>query len=118
MEAEEKFEGWCVVELMGHNQIAGYVSEQIVIGIPLLRVDVPEVEGVPGFSKLYGKDAIYGITPTSEEMVRLCVAQLRVKPLNIWLPELHKALPPPTVDVEREDGSDDEQWVLVGDELP
>jgi hypothetical protein len=38
---EQKFEGWCVVELFGQQQIAGYVSEQVFGGGAFVRVDVP-----------------------------------------------------------------------------
>jgi len=37
----EKFEGWCVLELMGHRRLAGYVSEQEIAGADMLRIDVP-----------------------------------------------------------------------------
>ena len=43
-ESEQKFEGFAIVELMGRNVIAGYVSEQVIAGAALLRVDVPATE--------------------------------------------------------------------------
>jgi hypothetical protein len=100
---DQTFSGWCVVELFGHNQVAGYVSEQEIGGASFVRVDVPEVDGVVAFSKLYGAGAIYAITPTSEEVARLVCGQLRARPLTMWLPELHKALPPQTIDQDELD---------------
>lgn len=36
------FEGWAIVELMGHRRLAGWVSEVEIAGAPMLRLDVPE----------------------------------------------------------------------------
>ena len=37
----DKFDHWCIVELFGHNQIAGKVTEQAIGGQSFVRVDVP-----------------------------------------------------------------------------
>lgn len=39
----EKFEGWAIVEIMGHQRVAGYVSERAFGGVVLLEVTAPEV---------------------------------------------------------------------------
>lgn len=41
----EKFEQFAVVELFGHQIIAGKVSEQVIGGQGFVRVDVPAIEG-------------------------------------------------------------------------
>lgn len=41
----EKFEAWGIVELMGHQRVAGRLSEQPLGGGNLLRVDIPDGEG-------------------------------------------------------------------------
>lgn len=101
---ENKFESWAIVELFGHQQIAGLVTEQQVGGQSFVRVDVPEVDGKPGFTKLYGSGAIYAMTPCSEEVARLAVERLAVRPISIWMPEINRQLPPPTID------EDDSDW--------
>lgn len=58
----EKFNTWAIVELMGHRKIGGRVTEQIIAGAPLLRIDVPEVSGQPGFTQFYGPSSIYMAT--------------------------------------------------------
>lgn len=58
---------WGVVELMGHQRIAGRITEKNVAGTQMLQVDVPEVGDIPGFSRLLGGTAIYAINPTDEE---------------------------------------------------
>ena len=101
-ETTEKFEAWAVVELMGHQRLAGQVSEQLVAGTPMLRVDVPATEGEAKFSKLFSPSAIYGISPASEEVVRLAAAQIRARPINVWIPEIDRvpALPSGEDEVE------------------
>ena len=90
----EKFESWCICELMGHNVIAGFVTEQVLGGAALIRVDVPEVdEGHPAFTKLLSANAIYAITPTTEQHARQAAAQIRVRPVTLYiLPEPARAL--------------------------
>jgi hypothetical protein len=63
METAEKFEAWAIIELFGHNQIAGKCIEQNIAGTNMLRVDVPETESHPPFTRFLGSGAIYAITP-------------------------------------------------------
>jgi len=42
MEAQAKFEGWAVVEIMGHNREIGFVTTEYFGGPALFRVDQPE----------------------------------------------------------------------------
>lgn len=41
MTAGDPFEGWAILELMGHRRLAGYVREVELAGAGLLRLDVP-----------------------------------------------------------------------------
>lgn len=110
--SEEKtsgsFEQWCIVELFGHNQIAGLVTEVAAFGTSLMRVDVPEVNGQPGFTKFYGGEAIYGITPTTREIVIEAAKQLDIRPVSLWIvPDPKPQLPPVTVDSDDYNYDDD-----------
>lgn len=67
----EGFSAWCVVELMGHVTLAGFVTEQEIAGSKLIRIDIPETESNPGFSKMVGTSSIYGITPVDEATVMM-----------------------------------------------
>jgi hypothetical protein len=83
-QAEATFDGWAIVELMGHRQRAGQVSEVEICGAKMLRIDIPaEPEPITEF---YGGAAIYAIRPTSEEVARDFVRQsydlLPVRPVE------------------------------------
>jgi hypothetical protein len=84
----DKFEQWCLLEIMGHQTFAGLVSEQAIGGASFVRIDVPECGGLPAFSKCFGAGSIYCITPVTEEVARLRAKSLRQAPLSVYdLPE-------------------------------
>ena len=80
----EKFDLWCIVELMGHQKIAGKCTEQSLAGVNMLRVDVPETEKQPAFTKFYGGTAIYAINPVDEETAIANINHLNVAPIQVW----------------------------------
>ena len=63
-----EYEGWAVVELMGHRQRPGYVREVEMAGAKMLRIDIPTAGG--DVTEFYGAAAIYSIRPTAEEIIR------------------------------------------------
>lgn len=75
---------WAIIELFGHNQIAGLMSECSIGGCSFIRVDVPGTEECPGYTKLYGNGAIYAITMVDEETARAAVDYHRPKPMTPW----------------------------------
>lgn len=80
----EKFEQWAIVELFGHQRIAGKVTEQVIGGCSFVRVDVPQVDGNQPFTKLYGQGAIYAMSFTDEETAKCAVRMLRQQPVDEW----------------------------------
>jgi len=106
-ESEQKFEGFAIVELMGRNVIAGYVSEQVIAGAALLRVDVPATERQPAYTKFFGGTSIYGITPTTEEIAKRAAERLNIRPVSEWV------VPTPTgrqlVDTTADDFEDENE---------
>jgi len=88
-------EQWAIVELFGHNQIAGLMSECSIGGCSFLRIDVPGATEAPGYTKLFGNGAIYAITITDEETARAAAAHMAPKPMTEWSArEMLKALKP------------------------
>lgn len=78
------YEGWAVVEVMGHDSYAGQVSEETVAGSQLLRIDVPAIDGVPAFTKYVSGGAIFSLTPCSEQIARAWQADRRKEPVQVW----------------------------------
>jgi len=79
--AEQTFEIWALVELLGRQRIAGKVSEQVIAGAGFIRVDVPETPGRPAHTRYYNPSAIYGMTPTDEATASRLAA-------SIYIPEI------------------------------
>lgn len=102
------FDGWAVIEQLGHVKYAGYVTTEAFGQAVLFRVDVPALaerervtkqpgyisghgyvpagttvsEGpVQGFTKLLGAGTIYAITPCSKEAALEAVESLQPRPL-------------------------------------
>jgi hypothetical protein len=85
----DKFEEqWAILELMGHRRLGGYVQEVNLFGVPLLRIDIPG-ENDKWATQLYGAQAIYCLTPATEEAARAVAARNQPQPVNVF------ELPPP-----------------------
>jgi len=94
---------WAIVELFGHNVIAGEVTSVSVAGTEMLRVDVPTVDGADAFTKFYGGGALYAITPVDEATARLAIEKFRTRPVDVWtLPD--RQLAPRVIE------GDEDEW--------
>lgn len=85
---QEKFEHWMIVELMGHNIIAGFVSEQTIGGSAFIRVDVPKTDSAEPFTKFFNSSAIYAMTPTTEEIATAATNKLATRPISPYVLDL------------------------------
>ena len=81
---EQKFEVFAVVELFGHQKVAGKVAEQSIGAATFIRVDVPETKTQPAFTRLLNPSAIYAINPTTEEVAKARAEQLQSAPIEAW----------------------------------
>lgn len=68
MTTAQAYEGWAVLEVMGHRRRAGLVREVELFGGKLLRIDVPTADG--DVTEFYGCGSIYALRPCSEEVAR------------------------------------------------
>ena len=100
-----KFEEWAVLELFGHQRIAGKVSEATIGGCAFVRVDVPET-AKPAYTKYYGNGAVYAMTPCDEDVARLAAAEIERYnvPVRVQMPRA--ALPAGRGDEEGYDDDD------------
>jgi len=82
--SSESFNEWAIIEVMGHRTVVGRVSEAELAGGSFIRVDVPAVgEGTP-YTQYYRPEAIYCITPTTEDVARAIAEDRRPLPLARW----------------------------------
>jgi len=103
MSEQEKFDSWAVVELFGHQQIAGRVTEAAIGGCSFLRVDVPDQPPVekrdyypaqpalPAYTRYFGQGAIYALNPCSEAAARTMAKRIRAQPPIPFAPEPQQA---------------------------
>ena len=88
--SEQKFEQWAIVELFGHQRIAGRVSEQTIGGCAFVRVDVPAFEQAgsvaptQAFTKLFGQGAIYAISFVDEAAACMVAREIRAQPIDTY----------------------------------
>lgn len=100
----DNFEGWAIVEIMGHRRLAGHVQEQEIAGSGFLRLDIPSD---PLATQFYSPASIYCVTPTTEEIARRLASRLSVAPVHRW------ELPAPESDTEVEDPEFDDDEVPI-----
>lgn len=87
-----------ILELMGHQRLAGRVTQQAYGGANLIRVDVPEVvttgtryqggawadtmDVIPAHTRSLGAQAIYSINWVDEAAATLAAHSIRHQPIN------------------------------------
>ena len=81
---QEKFEIYAIVELFGHNRIAGKVSDQTIGGSSFVRIDVPQTKDEPAWTRFLHPNAIYAINPVSEDIAQAVADRIKAKPIDIW----------------------------------
>lgn len=75
------YEGWAILELMGHRQRAGQVREVELAGTKVLRIDIPTNDFLtPEVTEFYGGAAIYALRPCSEEVAREAASYADILP--------------------------------------
>lgn len=107
-EEQAKFEGWAILELMGHRREIGYVTTEHFGAASLFRVDSPSFEerefeltrpqyfgndqlapvgskvkraAIPAKSCLVGPGSIYALNPCTEETARKAIEEGIHRPL-------------------------------------
>lgn len=107
-DAAPVFEGWAILELMGHRKLGGYVSEVEIAGRGMLRLDVPSIApDAPEAhaTQFYSPQALYCLTPVTEDTARALAARNQPQPVQRW--ELPAPPPGDPDDARAEDALDD-----------
>jgi hypothetical protein len=98
------YEGWGILELMGHRRLAGKLSTQKVAGASFLRIDIPAKPGTAvetefQATQFINPTSIYAMHPTTEEVARAVASKISPEPVTTWDV---KALMPAPVSAEAE----------------
>lgn len=80
----ELLDFWAIVEIFGHQRIAGKLTQQNVGASALFRIDVPETKRAHAFTRFYSPGAIYSISPVTEEIARMLAEKIDCGPINAW----------------------------------
>lgn len=93
------FEGWAILELMGHRRLGGYVREVTLAGAGMLRIDVPGDDDeaarlypgasskpapTSGATQFVSPQSLYALTPCTEATARAVARACRVEPVQRW----------------------------------
>lgn len=104
-QVQAKFEGWAIVEMMGHNREIGYVTTEYFGGAALFRIDTPEItereaelkrpeyldtdkgyrlwpagtkvkrSAIPAKTRLVSPNSLYALNPCTEETARKAIEE-------------------------------------------
>jgi hypothetical protein len=85
------YEGWAMLEVMGHRKRVGRVQEVEMYGGKMLRIDIPLEGG--DVTEFYSCASIYALRPLSEEVAR-DAAKRHADPRPVR-PVDYRALPAP-----------------------
>lgn len=102
---------WAILELMGHQRVAGRVTQQTFGGANLIRVDVPEVvttgtryqsgqwvdcmEVIPAHTRSLGPASVFSINWVDEAAATVAAHSIRHQPINPYnLKSVLQGLPP------------------------
>lgn len=113
MSDEKQVIGWCVLELMGHRRLGGFVRPVEIAGAPFLRIDVPtpdtqDESGPWSATQMYSPSAVYCMTPTTMAMAKIAAASSEVAPVSRWeLPPAKETAPPRRVEIDHGEDDDD-----------
>ena len=88
----KSFEGWAIVELMGHVRLAGRVSSAPMFGTELLRLDIYD-DAEHYTTQFISGSSLYRITPCGEEVARAVTKDNVAIPIESW--ELRRLAAPP-----------------------
>ena len=124
---QASFEGWALVEMMGHRREIGYVTTENYGAAALFRIDTPGLpereytlehpeyaSGTwapagsvvrrpesPARSVLIGPGSVYALNPCTEEVARIAIDSKQTRPLILL-----KLAEQPLIEVRESDDSD------------
>lgn len=137
--AQSKFEGYAIVEMMGHRREIGFVTTENYGAASLFRIDTPGYEereyvlerptylhtengyrtlpegtkvkrpALPARSVLIGPASIYALNPCTEEAARLAIEKMVDRPLILLSVPESAQIPAHVGPYDIENGDEDEE---------
>ncbi len=105
------YEGFAIVELMGHVRMAGQVREVEQFGTKMLQLDVPGLDDcdVKPFTTFVAGASLYRVTPTTEEIAKGVVRAQRPRPVQPYDVDMGRPRIAPVSDAETVDDDDNDE---------
>lgn len=76
------FDGWAIIEFMGHRKRAGKVKTAEIGGTAVFVVESPTDEET--VSEVYAASGLYCLTPVSEDVARIAARSINPRQLTAW----------------------------------
>lgn len=73
-----------IIELFGHQKMAGMVTEQVIGASSFIRVEVPVTQRQAAYTRLLNPSAIYAINPVTEEVMLAMANSYNYTPITAW----------------------------------
>ena len=102
-----------IIELFGHQKMAGMVTEQVIGASSMIRVEVPKTNKQEAYTRLLNPAAIYAINPVTEEVMLAMANSYNYTPITAW--DLPASLKKPALEAAKEEEMDDEEEDDSGD---
>ena len=84
IKSEGNFEGYVILEIMGHRKLGGYIKEQTIASTNFIRLDTFNEEGEVAATQFYNPSSIYCITPTTKEIAIAYGLRNQPAPVQNW----------------------------------
>lgn len=89
----QKYEGWTILEILGHRRLGGFVTEMEIAGHGFLRIDIPDEGDTQQATQFYAPSSVYCLTPTTEAMAKAVALRNKPEPVQRWeLPQIEAPL--------------------------
>lgn len=74
---------WGILDLFGHQRLAGRISQATIAGAGFVRIDIPDGADPAAYkTRFHNPSAVYGIIPTDEATARRLVARYNPPPVQ------------------------------------
>ena len=78
-----RFDGWAIIEFMGHRKRAGQVKTADIGGTAVFQVTTQTPDGQP-LVEVYAASSLYCLTPVTEDVARNVAGRINPAPISPW----------------------------------